>query len=193
MSNNELIISVDGNQTYNKFGLTSSSQQDAMILKINVTTGAVVSSSTWDVQNGMEYSATIEFENDTIYHFGMKEDKYLFVKKHNLTTLDIISQKVYLPTSSNPFVGYKSFHSYGIAGDNLVTIYSSYIDKFWVLLFDKENLNVAKFWHLYYANINSVSVLGWIKPYIKFYVYFDFKNSDQSIDTVTFFDLLYLF
>ena len=167
VSTDELIISVDGNQTYNKFGLTSSSQQDAMILKVNVTTGTVVSSSTWDVQNGMEYSTTIEFENDTIYHFGMKDDKYLFVKKHNRTTFDIISQKVYLSTSSNPFVGYKSFHSYGIAGNNLVTIYSSYIDKYWVLLVDKGTLSVVKFWHLQYANINSVSLLGWVKAYTK--------------------------
>ena len=90
VSNDELIISVDGSQTYNKFGLTSSSFQDTMILKVNVTTRTIVSSSTWDVQNGMEYSTTIEFENDTIYHFGMKDDKYLFVKKHNLTTLDTV-------------------------------------------------------------------------------------------------------
>ena len=125
ISNDELIISLDSNVTYNAFGFTLNSKQDSGILKVNVTSRSVLVNSIWDIQNGMEYSTTIEFENDRMYQLGMKDDIYLFVKMHNITTLSLLNQKVYLPASPNIFTGYRSFHSYGIAGNNIVSIYSS--------------------------------------------------------------------
>ena len=125
ISNDELIISLDSNQTYNKFGFTQNSKQDSVILKVNVTSGSMLVNSIWDIQNGMEYSTTIEFENDRMYQLGIKDDIYLFVKMHNITTLNLLNQKVYLPASPNKFKGYRSFHSYGISGDNIVSIYAS--------------------------------------------------------------------
>ena len=167
ISNDELIISLDSNQTYNKFGFTQNSKQDSVILKVNVTSGSMLVNSIWDIQNGMEYSTTIEFESDLMYQLGMKDDIYLFVKMHNLTNLSLLNQKVYLPASPNVFTGYRSFHSYGIAGNNIVSIYTSYIDTFWILLIEKNSLSIVKYWSTTFSSKAVTTAKLWIYPYSK--------------------------
>ena len=164
-SNNELLISANGNKTYNKIGLTDNSKIDAIILKVNVTSRNIIVSSTWDIQNGVELVSSIEIENNTVYQFGIKDDLYLFIKTHDLSTLNIINQKVYLPSTSNVYTGYATFQWSGILGNVLITIYTCYLDNYWIYLFDKIILSAVKVWVVVFSNTDAQNLKGWTYPY----------------------------
>ena len=167
ISNEELIISLDANLSNNNLGLSQDSKLDSVVLIVNVTSGTVLRNSIWDIQNGMEFSTTIEFQNGFLYQLGIKDDIYLFIKKLNLTSLSLEDQKVFLPSSQYMVRGHKSFHSYGIAGDNIVSIYDSYSDKLWIILIDKNTLSIIKFWNIEFPNDSILTYKGWMLPYTK--------------------------
>ena len=142
ISNDELLISANGNKTYNKIGLTDNSQIDAIILKVNITSRKVISSTICDIQNGIELVSNIVIKNNTVYQFGIKDDLYIFIKAHDISTLNLINQKVFFPSTSNVYTGYASFQWSGILGDLLITIYTCYLDNYWIFVFDKTTLSL---------------------------------------------------
>ena len=165
ISNDELLVSSYGNKTYNMLGYSQNSQQDAILVKVNATSFNVLTSSAWDAQNGNEYSSKIEVDGDVIYQFGIKDDTYLFLKSHNLTTLDLINQKLFLPSDSNLYPGYQSFTTSGIVGNNIVTYYPCYHDSLWLFIFNKVSLSLIKIWTIAYSNKDVSAMKGWIMPY----------------------------
>ena len=162
LSSDILLVSADGNISTNNYGISQNSNQDIMMLRVNVTSGSVTQMQAWDIQNGNEYSSTIEIDSDYFYQFGMKDDLYLLIKKHNASTLAIVDQKVYKPTNSNPFVGYQSFHSFGMFQNYLITIYADLGDENTIIFFDKLTLKLVKFWVFVYTNLSSQPIKRWV-------------------------------
>ena len=162
LSNDILLVSADVNISTNGYGISQNSNQDIMMLRLNVTSGFVTQMQAWDIQNGNEYSSTIEIDSDYFYQFGMKDDIYLLIKKHNATTLEIVDQKVYKSPNPNPFIGYQSFHSFGVFQNYLITIYADLVDENTILFFDKLTLKLVKFWVLVYTNKSSQPLKRWV-------------------------------
>ena len=148
-STDELLITADGTYNNNLIGYSANSNNDAMLLILNLTSQLISQNSVWDWQNGVELATSVEYDSDYIYSFGQKDNTYLFLKKHNITSLELINQKIYLPTTVSPQPeGSKVFYSYGMFQNKIVWIYMSYIDEFSLTLFDKNTLNLFKNWQI---------------------------------------------
>ena len=78
VSNNELLISSDGNKTYNMIGVSESSQLDSILIKVDVDKYKLLMSSVWDSQNKNEISSSIEVDSDIVYQVGQKNDIYTY-------------------------------------------------------------------------------------------------------------------
>ena len=79
LSKDILLVSADGNISTNSYAISQNSNQDIIMLRVNVTSGSVTQMLAWDIQNGNEYSSTIEIDSDYFYQFGMKDDLYLII------------------------------------------------------------------------------------------------------------------
>ena len=166
VSNNELLISSDGNKTYNMIGVSETSQLDSILIKVDVDTNKLLTSSVWDIQNNNEISSSIEVDSDIVYQVGQKNDIYIFLKSHNLTSLELINQKVFLPSTLNQYPGHTTFTSSGIAGSKIVTHFPCYLDINWIFIFNKNSLSLMKIWPFIYSNNEAQAVKGWTLPYM---------------------------
>mmetsp|Transcript_29492 Transcript_29492/g.33788 ORF Transcript_29492/g.33788 Transcript_29492/m.33788 type:complete len:168 (-) Transcript_29492:464-967(-) len=70
---NEILAIANSDVTTNSFGVSSSSQQDVSILKLDLASQQVTQSSVCDMQNGFELTTSIELYNGYVYQFGIQK------------------------------------------------------------------------------------------------------------------------
>lgn len=70
---NEILAIANSDVIKNSFGVSSSSQQDVSILKLDLASQQVTQSSVCDMQNGFELTTSIELYNGHVYQFGIQK------------------------------------------------------------------------------------------------------------------------
>ena len=132
-----MLFSSNGNLYDSSIDFGYSTNENSILIKFNTTSFSFTQAAVWDWNSGNEISSSVLFENDVLFSFGMKDIEYIYIKKHNLTTFELIDQKIFLPQSTNQQPDLCIFYCYGITGDRLAAYYMSYLDKYSIVIFDK--------------------------------------------------------
>ena len=135
-------MTADGNLEINAFGISKYSQNDVVLLKLNITSHTITQNSICDWLNGNELSTSAEIDEEIVYQFGQKDDIYLLVMKYNLTNFSLLDQRIYQPETSFALPNLKSFYSRGIANNGIICLYLWSDSQLSIIIFNKYTLNI---------------------------------------------------
>lgn len=95
----------------------------------------------------------MEVNAGAVYVLGVHDSVLLFVQKHNLTTLELMVHKVFMPSNTSMLLTFQDgFKSLGLADDKLYAYYISTADTQSIIMFNATTLSIIKHWETAFSN-----------------------------------------